>query len=40
MSPSTAQIVPDLLKALAILLYTTALRSGLDREALEPYWKR
>ena len=38
-SSATAQVVPDLLKALAILSNTTVIRSAVDREDLEPYWK-
>ena len=35
----TAQVAPDLLKALAILSDTTARRSAVDQEDLKPYWK-
>ena len=38
-SSATAQVVPDLLKALAILSDTTVRRSAVDREDLKPYWK-
>ena len=38
-SSSTAWVVPDLLKDLAILLDTTAKRSAVDRVDLKPYWK-
>ena len=37
-SSATAQVAPDLLKALAILSDTTARRSADDRD-LKPYWK-
>ena len=37
-SSTTARIVPDLLKALAILSDLT-VRSAVDREDLKPYWK-
>ena len=36
---ATAQVTPDLLKALAILSDTTVRRSVVDREDLTPYWK-
>ena len=36
---ATARVVPDLLKALAILSETTVRRSAVDREDLKPYWK-
>ena len=36
---ATAQVAPDLLKALAILSDTTVRRSVVDREDLKPYWK-
>ena len=39
MSSATAQVAPDLLKALAILSDTTVRRSAVDREDLKPYWK-
>ena len=35
----TIQIVPGLLKALAILSDTTMRRSAVDWEDLKPYWK-
>ena len=38
-SSATAQVAPDLLKALAILSDTTVRRSAVDREDLKPYWK-
>ena len=38
-SSTTARVVPQLLKAIAILLDTTARRSTVDQEDLEPYWK-
>ena len=38
-SRATAQVAPDLLKALAILSDTTVRRSAVDREDLKPYWK-
>ena len=38
-SSATAQVGPDLLKALAILSDTTVRRSVVDREDLKPYWK-
>ena len=34
-----ARVAPDLLKALAILSDTTAIRSAVDRKYLKPYWK-
>ena len=37
-SSATAQVAPDLLKALAVLSDTTVRRS-VDREGLKPYWK-
>ena len=36
---ATAQVAPNLLKALAILLDTTVRRSAVDPENLKPYWK-
>ena len=36
---ATAQVAPDLLKALAILSDTTVRRFAVDREDLKPYWK-
>ena len=39
MSSATAQVVPDLLKALVILSDTTIRRSAVDLEELKPYWK-
>ena len=38
-SSATARVVPDLIKALAILSDTTVIRSAVDREDLKPYWK-
>ena len=38
-SSATAQVAPDLLKALAILSDTIVRRSAVDREDLKPYWK-
>ena len=38
-SSATAQVVPELLKALAILSDTIVRRSAVDREDLKPYWK-
>ena len=38
-SSATAQVAPNLLKALAILSDTTVRRSAVDREDLKPYWK-
>ena len=38
-SQTTARAVPHLLKALAILSYTTARRSTVDHDDLKPYWK-
>ena len=35
----TAQVALDLLKALAILSYTTVRKSAVDQEDLKPYWK-
>ena len=35
---ATARVVPDLLRALAILLDTTVSRSAVDQEDLNPYW--
>ena len=39
MSNATAQLAPDLLRALAILSDTTVRRSAVDREELKPDWK-
>ena len=36
---ATAQVTPELLKALAILSDTTVRRSAVDQEDLIPYWK-
>ena len=36
---ATAQVAPDLLKAVAILSDTAVRRSAVDREDLKPYWK-
>ena len=36
-SSATAQVAPDMLKALAILSDTTVRRSGVDQEDLKPY---
>ena len=38
-SSSTAQEVPNLLKALAILSDETAKRYAVDLEGLKPYWE-
>ena len=38
-SSVTAQVAPDLLKALAILSDTTVRRSAVDQKDLKPYWK-
>ena len=38
-SGATAQVAPDLLKALAILSDITARRSEVDREDLRTWWK-
>ena len=38
-SSATVRIVPDLLKALAILSDITVRRSAVDRENLKLYWK-
>ena len=38
-SSATAQVDPDLLKALAILSDTTVRRSTVDQEDLKPNWK-
>ena len=38
-STTTAQLAPDLLKALAILSDTTVRRSAVDWEDLKPHWK-
>ena len=38
MSSATTRVAPDLFKALAILSNTT-VRSAVDREDLQPYWK-
>ena len=37
MSSATAQVAPDLFKALAILSETTVRRSAVDREDLNTY---
>ena len=37
MSSTTAQVAPDLLKALAILSDTTIKKFAVDREDLKPY---
>ena len=37
-SSATAQVAPDLLKALAILSGTTLRRSAVDWKDLKPYW--
>ena len=39
MSSTTAQVVPDLMKNLAIPSDTIVRRSEVDREDLKPYWK-
>ena len=36
---ATAQVAPDLLKALAILSDTTVRRSAFDGDNLKPFWK-
>ena len=38
-SSATAQVAPDMLKALVILSDKTVRRSAVDREDLKPYWK-
>ena len=38
-SSATAQVAPDLLKALPILSYTTVRRSKAVQEDLKPHWK-
>ena len=38
-SRATAQVAPDLLKALVILSDTTVRRSTVDQEDVKPYWK-
>ena len=38
-SATTAQVAPDLLKALAILSDTTVRRYAVDWEGLKAYWK-
>ena len=38
-SSAAAQVAPDLLKAVAILLDLTIRRSAVDQEELKPYWK-
>ena len=38
-SSATARVVPDLLKALAILSDATVRRSAVDQEDLKLYWK-
>ena len=38
-SSAAARVVPDLLKALAIISDTTVSRSAVDSESLKPYWK-
>ena len=38
-SCATAQVAPDLLKALVILSDTTVRRSAVDQEDLKLYWK-
>ena len=39
MSSTTAQVVPGLMKNLAIPSDTIVRRSEVDREDLKPYWK-
>ena len=39
MSSATARVVPDLLRALAMLSDITARRSTVDGEDLKLYWK-
>ena len=36
---ATAQVAPDLLKALPILSNTTMRRFAVDQKDLKPYWK-
>ena len=38
-SSATAQVAPDLLKALAILSDTTVTKSAVHQEDLKQYWK-
>ena len=38
-SSAKAQVAPDPLKALEILLDRTVRKSGVDQEDLRPYWK-
>ena len=38
-SSATAQVAPDLLKALANLSDATVGKSGVDQEDLKPHWK-
>ena len=38
-SSATTRVAPDLLKAQAILPYTTAQRSAVDQKDLKPNWK-
>ena len=38
-SSATAQVAPDLLKALAVLSDTTVKRSAVDWKDLKPYWE-
>ena len=39
-SSATALVVPDLLKALAILSDPTIRRSAIDQKDLKPYWSQ
>ena len=39
LSSATAQVAPNVLKALAILSDTTVRRSAVDQEDLKQYWK-
>ena len=36
---ATAQVAPDLVKALAILSDITVTRSAMEQEDLKPHWK-
>ena len=38
-SSATAQVAPDLLKALANLSDATVRKSAVDQEDLKPHWK-
>ena len=39
MSSATAEVVPDLIKALAILSDSTVRSPAVNGEDLKPYWK-